>query len=76
MRKSNHHAIRASLKSHPDGLTATEISEHTGKDRSAIKRALQEMPDVYIDRWVIPRRRRVLTPVYVAVNVPEDCPRP
>jgi len=33
------------------------------------------MPDVYIDRWIVPAKKAV-TPVYVAVDVPEDCPKP
>ena len=33
------------------------------------------MPDIYIDRWIIPAKKAV-TPVYVAVKVPEDCPKP
>lgn len=75
MRKSRHELIRSILLNHEDGLTRTEICKYANIDPRSIKKSLDSMPDVYIDRWEKPRNR-VITPVYIAVSVPEDCPRP
>ena len=75
MRKSRHQLIRNTLLAHEDGLTKSQICTISGIDARSIKKSLDAMPDVYIDRWVIPAKKAV-TPVYVAVNVPEDCPKP
>jgi hypothetical protein len=61
--------------SHEDGLTKTELCRIAGLDQRSIAKTLDAMVDVYIDRWVKPKKRLV-TPVYIAVKVPEDCPRP
>ena len=75
MRKSTHQLIRDTLLAHEDGLTKSQICNITNISHSSIKKSLDAMPDVYIDRWVIPAKKAV-TPVYVAVKVPEDCPKP
>jgi hypothetical protein len=75
MKKSRHELIRNTLLAHEDGLTKLELCRIAGLDQRSIARSLGAMPDVYIDRWVIPRKR-LITPVYVAVKVPEDCPKP
>lgn len=75
MRKSRHQLIRNTLLTHEDGLTKTELCRIAGLDQRSIAKSLNSMPDVYIDRWVVPKKR-LPTPVYVAVKVPEDCPRP
>ena len=75
MRKSRHHLIRETLLAHEDGLTKSQICNITNINPNSIKKSLDAMPDVYIDRWVIPAKKSV-TPVYVAVKVPEDCPKP
>lgn len=75
MRKSRHQLIRNTLLAHEDGLTKKELCRIAGLDQRSIAKSLDAMVDVYIDRWVIPKKRLV-TPVYVAVKVPEDCPRP
>ena len=75
MRKSRHDLIRNILLKHEDGLTKTEICEYAELDPRSISKSLNAMPDVYIDRWERPKKR-VLTPIYIAVPIPEDCPRP
>ena len=75
MRKSRHDLIRNILRQHEDGLTKTEICKYAELDPRSISKSLDAMPDVYIDRWERPKKR-VLTPIYIAVLVPEDCPRP
>jgi hypothetical protein len=34
------------------------------------------MPDVYIDRWLVAKQQKREQAVWVAVEVPENCPRP
>ena len=75
MRKSRHQLIRETLLAHEDGLTKSQICNITNISPNSIKKSLDAMPDVYIDRWVIPAKKAV-TPVYVAVDVPKDCPKP
>ena len=75
MRKSRHQLIRDTLLAHEDGLTKSQICNITNISPNSIKKSLDAMPDVYIDRWVIPTKKAV-TPVYVAVDVPKDCPKP
>lgn len=75
MRKSRHQLIRETLLAHEDGLTKSQICTITNISRNSIKKSLDAMPDVYIDRWVIPAKKAA-TPIYVAVDVPEDCPKP
>jgi len=60
---------------HEDGLTKSQICTISGIDARSLKKSLDAMPDVYIDRWIIPAKKAV-TPVYVAVDVPENCPKP
>jgi hypothetical protein len=78
MRKSNHHAIRMVLQKYPDGLTLTEIIERIEKDRSAVTRALKEMPDAYIDRWMPYKGSgpSPWQPVWCVIVAPENCPKP
>jgi hypothetical protein len=38
--------------------------------------ALPVMPDVYIDRWEKQRYGRDWIPVFIAITVPENCPKP
>jgi hypothetical protein len=75
MRKSRHDLIRSILLKYEDGLNQTQISQFTDIEQRSIKKSLDAMPDVYIDRWER-LSKRVLMPVYIAVPVPEDCPRP
>jgi hypothetical protein len=75
MRKSRHHLIRETLLAYEDGLTKSQICTISGIDARSLKKSLDAMPDVYIDRWEKPKRR-LITPIYIAVKVPEDCPKP
>ena len=75
MRKSRHQLIRETLLAHEDGLTKSQICNITNISHSSITKSLDAMPDIYIDRWII-RAKKAVTPVYVAVKVPEDCPKP
>jgi len=68
------------LNEHPDGLSLREIRElmferheYLG-DKADIRRSVEALPTVYIDRWT--EYRNQPTPVYVAVVIPEDTPRP
>lgn len=76
MSKPHHPAIRELLKKHPDGLTINEICSFTGIRDSNILRSLKSMPDVYIDRWHVAKQQKREEAVWVAVEVPENCPRP
>lgn len=77
MRLSRHAAIREFLRSKPDGANPKQIAEALGNGATphAVHRALSNMPDTYIDRW---EHVAVGAPtgVWVAVKVPENCPRP
>lgn len=71
--------IRAMLRSHPDGLRASEI--HTAlpaiTKATTIMRNLHRMPDVYIDRWFLGEGSRgQYEAVWCAVVTPKDCPHP
>ena len=81
MRKSTHADIREALRKIPDGLTVVTISAMTGLPSESVRRAMQSMPDVYIDRWEQTAKTKGYKavswrPVYIAVDVPDDCPRP
>ena len=67
--------VRETLRMNPDGLTASEIADKTNIDVENIRKALKQMPDCYIDRW-LPSSQGNLGAVWIAVNVPEDCPMP
>jgi hypothetical protein len=75
MRKSYHHALRELLHRHPDGLTVKEMVLMTKRQESPIRRTLKMMPDVYRDRWIAKPGRQP-SAVFVAIKVPEDCPKP
>ena len=73
--KSTHETIRKTLRDHADGLTASEIEDKTGINADTIRKALKNMPDCYIDRWTASSQGN-LGAIWIAVNVPEDCPMP
>lgn len=76
MKKPHHPDIRALLKEWPgDGLTIPEISKRLNVRKDTITNCLKNMPDVYIDRWDGPVRGQWVA-VWMAVEVPENCPRP
>lgn len=74
MRKSNHHAVRMLLQHYHDGLTAADAAERLEKDPNHIRRALAEMPDAYIDRWIAHRKQ--WTAVWCVIVAPKNCPKP
>ena len=75
MTRNMHAEIRALLLAHPDGLTRVMIAALSNANRSTISQALESMPDVYIDRWTT-GKTALLQPVFIAVPIPEDCPKP
>jgi hypothetical protein len=74
--KSRHPEIRALLREHEDGMTVDELALILRVDMSnAVRTALKQMPDAYIDRW----RKAALGPwtaVWCVVVPPENCPKP
>jgi hypothetical protein len=74
MHKSNHHAIRMLLQQYHDGLTVADIAERLEKEPPPMRRALTEMPDAYIDRWIAHRKQ--WTAVWCVIVAPENCPKP
>ena len=66
--------LRQALRAAPDGLTASELMVELGLSTRTVQiySSLKGMPDVYIDRWATPYNAAV----YVAVEVPANCPRP
>ena len=76
MRRSRHAEIRKALLAHPDGLTRKQIKFYTYLTPDCIKMALTVMPDVYIDRWEKGRYGGNWIPVFIAVPIPENCPKP
>lgn len=73
--KAHHSVIRAILREHDDGLSATQIARHLNLSTDSIRHALSKMPDTYIDRWEGPKNGQYAA-VWCAVEVPEDCPKP
>jgi hypothetical protein len=76
MSKSRHPEIRAALRQHADGLTLSELAKLLGIGTETLRPSIRSMPDVYIDRWLPPKRGLEFAAVYCAVVVPEDCPKP
>jgi len=78
MRKSSHNAVRDALHKHPDGLTVFELHYRFNIHQSTIKRALEQMPDAYIDRWEAYKGRGQLPwrAVWCVVVPPKNCPMP
>lgn len=69
--------VRTLLKANPDGMTASELSDSLAVRRQYVVTALTAMADVYIDRWIkYPGNTRKYWPIYVAVEVPANTPKP
>ena len=75
MRTSSTPQIRALLRAHPDGLSMEEIMVAVGRDKSNVRKVLQNMPDAYIDRWM-PTKREQYKAIWCVVVPPTDCPSP
>lgn len=79
MKKPWHPRIRTLLREYHDGLTTTQISLLLGGEANpnAIRRALDSMPDAYIDRWIMKRESRgQYHAVWCVVVPPINCPHP
>lgn len=77
MKKPHAPDIRKTLVEHPDGLTVTRIHRrlpHITKAETLCK-ALERMPDAYIDRWADPVRGQYQA-VWRVVVPPAHCPYP
>lgn len=77
VKKPHHPHIRALLRQHPEGMTCNEIGQQIGATYSTVRRALEGMPDAYIDRWVLlPGGRGQFNAVWCVVEPPANCPHP
>lgn len=75
--KATQDAVLDALRAHPDGATETMLSNDTKIKQERVKLALQEMHVTYIDRWGrIGSRGPTLSPIWMAAEVPENCPKP
>lgn len=72
--------LRAALRAHPDGLTVRQLADVTGMRGAAARRWADKMPDVCVDRWVLPTTAHAgrSAAVYVVFDgvAPPDCPPP
>lgn len=75
MTRSKHPNIRALLRKHEDGLTVAQISGLLDLKPNSVRQALEDMPDVYIDRYLEPVRGQYPA-VWCAVVPPSNCPHP
>lgn len=64
------------MNQYEEGLTARHVGLLIGTTTESARAALQLMPDVYIDRWTQHNEAGRYIPVYVKVQVPDDCPPP
>jgi len=68
--------LRKILLDFIDGVTINDLIVMTGLDGSNLRRALADMDDVYIDRWLASQYQKPAQAVYCIVKIPEDCPKP
>ena len=73
--KSSQKVVREYLRGLPDGATAGEIAVGLNAWQENVNAACIAMADVYIDRWTFAGNGHTV-PVYIAVHVPEDAPKP
>lgn len=78
MKRSHHPEIRELLRRHPEGLTTQDIAANLERisGAAAARRALESMPDAYIDRWIKPARGGHYNAVWCVVTPPPHCPYP
>ena len=76
MSRSNHPAIRKLLREYADGLTTAEVSAHIRTHADHVRRALTDMPDTYVDRWIVNGSRGRPAAVWCIVVPPPNCPPP
>lgn len=76
MSKSRHPEIRALLRENEDGMTVDQLALILKVEKSnAVRTALKQMPDAYIDRWDRPGLGAYAA-VWCVVVPPENCPKP
>jgi hypothetical protein len=68
--------LREILLGYEDGLTINDLIVKTCLDGSNLRRALADMDDVYIDRWLASQYQKPAQAVYCIVKIPENCPKP
>lgn len=73
---SHHPKIRKVLREQTDGATINQLAELLGLKYETVRRALKNMPDVYIDRWIKKPKGKKYESIWFAVIAPENCPRP
>ena len=66
--------IRKYLRANPDGATVAEIAEHIKRTPTQAGAIIHSMYDAYIDRWIDSHGKWAA--VWVAVEVPDHCPKP
>jgi hypothetical protein len=67
------------LLEHPDGLVTRDIAAALDVAETSVKQTVKASDRIYLDRWVQHHKQaRRWVPVYcaVAMEVPEDCPKP
>jgi hypothetical protein len=74
--RKNQPLLREILLGYEDGLTINDLIVKTCLDGSNLRRALADMDDVYIDRWLASQYQKPAQAVYCIVKIPEDCPKP
>lgn len=73
---SHHPKIRKTLREHADGATINRLAELLSLKYETVRRALVNMPDVYIDRWTKKPKSRRYEAIWCVVIPPENCPPP
>jgi hypothetical protein len=72
---AKHPQIRALLRASEDGMTPAEISAALNITQDSVRQALQNMPDVSIDRYLAPVRGQYPA-VWCVWAPPPNCPHP
>jgi hypothetical protein len=67
--------VRQLLRDNPDGMDVGTIANNVDREPSNIRKLLNTMPDVYIDRWVRQNGNPPMA-IWCVVVPPENCPRP
>jgi len=77
MRKPLMPVLREILRNSEDGYTIKELSCIVDYKPDTVNCSLKAMPDVYIDRWILlSHSKGKYSAVWMAVQVPEHCPKP
>lgn len=80
MKKPHAPQVRVLLRANPEGMTNQEIRKAldlTSVKQSTMLRILENMPDTYIDRWIMLRGSRgQYSAIWCIVVPPANCPYP